>query len=1011
MPASPFTGTKLRHFGDYEILEEIARGGMGVVFKARQVNLNRVVALKLINSGALAGEELIKRFKAEAEAAATLNHPNIVPIHEIGAVRGQHYFSMGLVQGPNLDEYRASKPLPPRQAAQIALVLARTVHHAHQHGILHRDIKPSNVLIDRQGVPYLTDFGLAKIAQKDSTLTYTNAILGTPSYMAPEQARGQTKDVTTAADVYGLGAVLYACLTGHPPFAGGTTFETIRQVLEQEARPPSEWNRAVDRDLETICLKALAKEAPRRYASAAALAQDLEHWLNLEPIEARPATSVERLRKWVQRRPAIAALGTLLAISILALSVGSTIAAFRINQLRRAEALHRQKAEAIAIELRRKTYAAEINVAFQALAENNLERALELVNRQEPGPGEEDLRGFEWRYLWSLCLDRSERTFADGAGVCLAYAPDGQFLVYCGGSRGAPNEVIVRDAHSHQILTRLPAGATSLSFSSRTNLLASADAKGGVKLWNTKTWREVATPLPGAINPVKFSPDGRWLLTGAEGHLQVQLWDTENWRVAATASVQPFFAWPMNVAFSPDSRSLLLPVSDRQEGFQLRTVPDLQVIPGIGTNSATVCSAAFTADGKHLLTAVSGGALFVWDVERRTLVEQLSGHSATIWAIAFSPDGAFFATGGADRKVRLWDAATRKPLATLRGHFNEIFWIAFSSDSRTFASIEVNGRQEVKLWSTGIRDRHEEMEGAAVLVGVTPGLGLCALGEEGLKIWNLTDSSLGHRPLSLEQVYRDDYHLSKNRVALASAVPIVAVAQENGAIELSSAASQSAVRHWRAHASGDIPVLDISSDGKWLATGCRPGEVKLWDVTTSRETARFGSLNAGVLCVRLSPDGQTLAASTDSASVLIWDLPSRRQIGSFNVDRDSAASLQFSPNGELLAATRENDVFLWAVRSRRPPTVFKGHLQEVRAIAFSPDGRTLATGSDDQTLKLWHLSTLQELTTIPLEGGCVSLKFSPNGRVLACGLWKDSSRATTQLWRAPSLDEIATASR
>jgi serine/threonine protein kinase len=261
---------------------------MGVVFKARQVNLNRLVALKLINSGALASEDSIKRFKAEAEAAAALNHPNIVPIHEIGEVQGQHYFSMSLIAGPNLGDYLASKPLSLQKAAELLVLLARAVHDAHQHGVLHRDIKPTNILMNTQGTPFLTDFGLAKFAQKDSTLTHTHTIMGTPSYMAPEQARGDTKNVTTAADVYGLGAVLYTCLTGHAPFAGETTFEKIRQVLEQDARRPSAWNPEVDRDLETICLKCLAKDVSKRYSSAEAVALDLEHWLNSEPIEARP---------------------------------------------------------------------------------------------------------------------------------------------------------------------------------------------------------------------------------------------------------------------------------------------------------------------------------------------------------------------------------------------------------------------------------------------------------------------------------------------------------------------------------------------------------------------------------------------------------------------------------------------------------------------------------------------------------------------------------------------------
>jgi len=269
-PSTPVAGTKLRYFGDYELLEEIARGGMGVVFKARQISLNRLVALKLISAGALASEDLVKRFKAEAEAAASLSHPNIVPIHEIGEHEVRHYFSMGLIEGPNLREalsrrrngsnqlsvFSNQSPGRPKElntehwplntSAKLVSTIASAVHYAQQRGVLHRDLKPSNILLDAQGEPHLTDFGLAKLIQKESTLTHTHAVLGTPAYMSPEQARGDTKDVTTAADVYGLGAVLYEALTGSPPFGGGTSMETIRQVLDQEPRRPSVLNPSVD---------------------------------------------------------------------------------------------------------------------------------------------------------------------------------------------------------------------------------------------------------------------------------------------------------------------------------------------------------------------------------------------------------------------------------------------------------------------------------------------------------------------------------------------------------------------------------------------------------------------------------------------------------------------------------------------------------------------------------------------------------------------------------------------
>jgi len=314
-------GSDLAHvptqFDDYELLNEIGRGGQGVVYRARQKSLNRTVALKVVGVGTWATETHLRRFRREAEAAASLNHPSIVPIHEIGERAGYCYFSMNLIDGGQLDEIVSREAMSPRRAAELVTELARTVHYAHEHGILHRDIKPGNILLDREGKPYLTDFGLARLVETESNVTRSTDVLGTPSYMAPEQTGGSSAGVTKATDIYGLGAVLYHLLTGRPPFVGKTTYETVRLLLETDPPDPRSINPKINRDLSTICLKCLEKDPRDRYPSALALAEDLDRWLRHQPIQARHIGVVTRGQKWLQRNPAAAAM-VLLSLALVA---------------------------------------------------------------------------------------------------------------------------------------------------------------------------------------------------------------------------------------------------------------------------------------------------------------------------------------------------------------------------------------------------------------------------------------------------------------------------------------------------------------------------------------------------------------------------------------------------------------------------------------------------------------------------------------------------------------------
>ncbi|MCI0535895.1 MAG: WD40 repeat domain-containing serine/threonine protein kinase, partial [Verrucomicrobiales bacterium] len=626
-----------RAFGDYELLSEIARGGMGIVYQARQVTLGRIVALKVILSAHMASPDFVERFRVEARSAASLDHPNIVPIYEIGEHAGEPFFSMKLVAGETLAARKARVWNPKaekpglaqiRSFVELITILARAVHYAHQRGVLHRDLKPNNVLLGPDDTPYLTDFGLAKLVEADSGMTRTSAVLGTPSYMSPEQARGEARTLTTAADIYGLGAVLYELLSGQPPFAGGTSVETIRLVLEQEPRPPTRLNPALDHDLETICLKCLEKETSARYASAEALADDLQRWLRHEPIIARPATTTEKLRKWVRRRPGTATAAASLIVALVVVAVISTMAAFRLNKAR--------------------------------------ESAEQANNRLE-----QHVRDLEWQKAEELA-DRGK------VGEALAYlarlartSPDSSVpaarIVSMLSLRSFPLPVGGPMRHSR--------GVFDLDFSPSGSLLATASLDKTVGLWSVEDQTlQASLPHPSPVVAVKFHPSGDSLLAACQSGEAV-LWDIRSRAILRKFSFEGLHQ-PL-LDFSRDGRWLVLRTS--LNGFTVFDTDNGTAVFGPIEGADGLRLLVFSRSEDVLLTAASDGSIHLYELPSGRVLEPRLRLKQPAACALITPNGERILSGEVG-KIAVWDRRTGTLQREILTGRSEVIGLAISPD-------------------------------------------------------------------------------------------------------------------------------------------------------------------------------------------------------------------------------------------------------------------------------------------------------------------------------------------
>lgn len=1004
---------RVRYFGDYELLEELGRGGMGVVYKARQKTLNRLVALKMILSGQLASPADVQRFKQEAEAAANLDHPNITPIYETGEHEGQHYFSMKLIEGCSLSEALPKLRSDLRMGIKLLVQSARAVHHAHQRGVLHRDLKPGNVLLDKEGIPYVTDFGLAKRVEGGSDMTRTGAIVGTPSYMAPEQANA-TKQVTTAVDVYGLGAMLYELLTGCPPFKAESPIKTLLQLMSAEPVRPRKLNDKCDRDLETIALKCLEKDPAKRYDSAAAFADDADRWLRGEPIFARKASPWIRSEKWARRHPAAAALAAVISGSMLLLAGVLVTSNARIRAEKQAAVSARNAAIAAQQQTEQEQANAVTHLYHSLVGEAQAlrlargvgyrqqawQRLAEASRLRTPHVDHEQLRAEAGASLGDF-LGREPAVWSDVTGRVFAPQPDTSLLAI-GQSDGV---IVLRDfatGQDEQRLAHHPGEVTSLAFAPDGQVIFAQHLGGAAEAWHRNDegrWEYVRTVhLPIQVTALAPASSEAGTAAGRAAN-QIALYNLSDGE--PIVRFNPSASNIQAMALNPDGRLLAAAYRENEDigvliydattGDLRETVrPDLDKIRQI----------EFSRDGKLLLCGCElGVALYDTTDFRRTFF--VRGDVAT--GIGYHPPSqSLVFTSRITGLVRVWNLASNREEAVLRypapndwprlllsGDGQHIaVWLGYMRVWNRGAAIE---RRVLESSGEGIPDLEFSPDGKLLAV---------ARKDRSITIWD---------PESARQVHTlPPLPGHAHNVAFSPDGTLLAVADWGGAVQIWTVESWTLVGETQID--HDTWSLAFSPDGKRLAAGGSRG-IWLWMLERTESGVDLKGMQRPYEYysnhLAFSPDNRLLVYDTDGGPAGGWDL----------VASQSLERLPFTPYGgtqdvgflddSLVVRADETSIDVWNVRTRQRAmqldTLNRYNLRLGSAIAPSNDGRWAAANGDRVTV--WDLKQRRLLLAFLEEhDGVWSLAFSPDNRLLATG----SSAGELVLWDIPRVrNELA----
>jgi len=939
--------------GDYELISELGRGGMGVVYLAKQTTLDRLVALKVLARSPLQDEALEQRFVTEARLAAQLQHPNIVKIFETGKQDHAVFYSMELIEGEDLSEYQRHHKPNTRQLVEIVAKAARAVQYAHETGLIHRDVKPSNILIDEQGEPHLTDFGLAVAVDAPGWLTQTGQVLGSPSFMAPEQLAG---NATRQSDVYALGAVLYLLLTGRPPLVASKLPDLLKAIESTEPASPKRLDASIPSDLSTIAIYALNKSPDARYQSAAAFAEDLEAWLVGRPIRARPISFLSKAIFWSKRNRALAS--SLAGAALIALAGAAAVG----WEWHKTQVL----SEAREIDL----YAASLKIASDALARGDLGVAQERLKECPP-----ELRDAAWGLL-------KARSTGDQVGVVgeqsqtvvdLAISPDGHTVAAA--SQISCIKLLNTESQTGQSLPGTEF-SWSVAFTPDGRFLISADTK--VKEWDLKTATVIRT-WPGMS--AALSPDGkriatcmghRFLYEGEPG--AVAIWDRDSGeKIASIDEPSRIIRW------SHDGRFLL--IGDAQSKLSIHDGATGAPVGSTWSSAGPFWSIGFSPDDNHIFASGWSRDVRIWSRVNLEQAPQRLSQPLGSWTAAYSPDGKTLAVACSDRCVYLWDAASGSLRKTVRGHKDEVWSLAWENNQRLISSgrdprilewdaTTTSPRKTILHEHAGYRPawipdgklmvvRNVGDRRAARIVDLSSGQVLDEIPEGAPAFFD---------PLrSAAWVWTEKYGL--RRINHASP----AKEATDASIDFEAQPDMD-----------DLPRLLPAIDRAWAPS--HGGGIMFWQLSTGKLLARWDHcfdppLRAGAM----SPDGRYFAWGNHSANLLLEDLQTRRrdELKGHLYEIDSVA---FSPDSkQLLSAGVEGRLILWDVSTRTKTALLGTHPTSAGTVAFSPDGKIVAALEPGLGIHLWHMASRDDVDFIPIPNQETNewLDFSPDGRWLA----------------------------